>query len=110
MRYRRAGKKAKGEVPELCPLTGWSRGHARRALRQNIGQFDLVFADPPYATPADEIEALLREIAGQGALSPGARIILTRARRNDTIVIPVQWREERRLSYGDSVVLVLRAD
>ncbi len=33
-RYARAGKKEKGRMlDELCALTGWSRRHARRALR-----------------------------------------------------------------------------
>lgn len=33
-RYRSAGKAEKGRLlTELCELTGWSRGHARRALR-----------------------------------------------------------------------------
>ena len=34
-RYRKAPKKAKGGMlVELCALTGWSRDHARRALRE----------------------------------------------------------------------------
>lgn len=86
------------------------RQDVRRALRHDMGRFQVVFADPPYATTPDEIEALLHDIARQGVLAPGARMILTRGKRNATVVIPVQWREERRLSYGDSVVLVLRAD
>jgi 16S rRNA (guanine966-N2)-methyltransferase len=86
------------------------RQDVRRALTHKIGQFDLVFADPPYAATPGAVAALLAEIAGQGALAPGGTVVLTRARRNDTVVVPVHWRDERRLSYGDSVVLVLRAD
>jgi hypothetical protein len=36
-RYRRAGKAEKGRLlTELCALTGWSRDHARRCLRQAL--------------------------------------------------------------------------
>jgi 16S rRNA (guanine966-N2)-methyltransferase len=85
------------------------RQEVRRALRHEIGQFDVVLADPPYASPAGEIAALLEEIAGQGVIAPRGTVVLTRPKRNATVVIPVHWSEERRLFYGDSVVLVFHA-
>jgi 16S rRNA (guanine966-N2)-methyltransferase len=84
------------------------RQEVLRFLRQAPGQFDLVLADPPYAAPAADVEAVLSELAGQGVVAAGGRVALTRPSRNPTVVIPVHWALERRLSYGDAVVLVFR--
>jgi 16S rRNA (guanine966-N2)-methyltransferase len=87
------------------------RGTVRRqavlsALRSKLGQFDLVFLDPPYRLPEGDLDALISEIAGQGVAGPGARVVFTRERGSYTPVIAVNWLAERRLSYGDSVVLI----
>jgi 16S rRNA (guanine966-N2)-methyltransferase len=79
-----------------------------RALRQGIGSFDLVILDPPYRTPRAYLDAVLDEIAGQGVAGAGAVVVLTRSERSYTPVIPVNWQLERRLSYGDSAVLVFQ--
>ena len=79
-----------------------------RALRQGIGSFDLVVLDPPYRVPDAYLDAVLTEIAGQGAADPGASVVLTRSDRSYTPVIPLNWLVERRLSYGDSAVLIFQ--
>jgi 16S rRNA (guanine966-N2)-methyltransferase len=79
-----------------------------RQIRQKPGQFDLVLVDPPYRTPRPLLEALLDEMAGQGVVAPGGRVVLTRSSRSYMPVIPVNWALERRLSYGEAVVLVYR--
>jgi 16S rRNA (guanine966-N2)-methyltransferase len=84
------------------------RQDALRAIRQKPGQFDLVLIDPPYRLPEQILAGLLSEIAGQGVAAAGSRVVLTRSSRSYTPVIPVDWRLERRLSYGDAVVLVFR--
>jgi 16S rRNA (guanine966-N2)-methyltransferase len=81
---------------------------ARRALRSRIGQFDLIFLDPPYATPAGDLNEVLADLVERGAPAPGARVVLTRPRKGYTPVIPVNWLVERRLSYGDTIVLVVQ--
>jgi 16S rRNA (guanine966-N2)-methyltransferase len=82
---------------------------ARSAIRQDRGQFDLVIVDPPYRIPGPELDRLLDELAAQGVVATGGRVVLTRARDGHTPVIPVHWRVERRLSYGDTAVLVFLA-
>jgi 16S rRNA (guanine966-N2)-methyltransferase len=82
------------------------RVDALRAMRHSPGQFDLILLDPPYRLPADVLDAAIAEIAGQGAAGPGTRIVLTRPRAGYMPVIPVNWGVERRLPYGDMVVLV----
>lgn len=80
-----------------------------RQIRQKPGQFDLVLLDPPYRTPRPVLEDLLGEVAGQSVVAPDGRVVLTRSSRSYMPVIPVNWQLERRLSYGEAVVLVFRA-
>ncbi len=79
-----------------------------RALRQGIGSFDLVILDPPYRVSAAYLDAVLAEIAGQGAAATGGIVALTRSEGSYMPVIPVNWALERRLSYGDSAVLLFQ--
>jgi 16S rRNA (guanine966-N2)-methyltransferase len=82
------------------------RQSADRAIRDISASFDLVLLDPPYRLERVKLEALLGEIAGQGVASPGGRMVLTRPDRSYNPVIPVHFALERRLSYGDSTLLV----
>lgn len=82
------------------------RQDAFGAVRRGMGPFDLVLMDPPYRFPASHLEAVLAEIAGQGVADTGATLVLTRSEKTSMPVIPVNWRLERRLSYGESAVLV----
>jgi len=91
-----------------------SRGTVRRvdalaAVRQKPGQFGLVLVDPPYRLPGAALEGLLREIAGQSVVTPGGLIVLSRETKSHIPVIPLNWRPERRLSYGDAIILVFQA-
>jgi 16S rRNA (guanine966-N2)-methyltransferase len=90
-----------------------ARGTARRtdvqrAIRQKIGQFDLILVDPPYRLPPAELDAVMAELAGQGVVAAGGRVALTREKGSYTPVIPVDWQQVKRLSYGDPVVLVFQ--
>ena len=67
---------------------------------------DLVLLDPPYRLEQAKLEGLLSEIAGQVLVSAGGRLVLTRPARSYNPVIPVHFVLERRLSYGDSALLV----
>jgi 16S rRNA G966 N2-methylase RsmD len=60
--------------------------------------------DPPYRVPGPYLDAVLAEIAGQGSVAAAGIVVLTRSDRSYMPVIPVHWRPERRLSYGDSAV------
>jgi 16S rRNA (guanine966-N2)-methyltransferase len=85
------------------------RAKASRALRSDLGTFDLVVLDPPYAVGEPELESLLADLAGRAAVAAGGLVVLTREIKSSIPVIPVDWRSDRRLSYGDAVVLVYRA-
>lgn len=54
-RYERAPKKEKGAIlQELCALTGWSRGHAGRALKDAAGRA----WQPPARDPPPQAQGL----------------------------------------------------
>ncbi|MFM7717910.1 MAG: 16S rRNA (guanine(966)-N(2))-methyltransferase RsmD [Actinomycetota bacterium] len=68
--------------------------------------YDLVFLDPPYEEGPEALDPVLARLAG--GLPEGATIVLTRASRSSTPVIPVPWAITRRLEYGDTLVLACR--
>jgi 16S rRNA (guanine966-N2)-methyltransferase len=73
-----------------------------------LGRFDLVFADPPYATDQDELDERVAAIESAGLSGPAWRVVLTRPKRSSTPVIPLHWLAARRLSYGDTLVFIFR--
>ena len=66
------------------------------------GPFDVVFADPPYALPGEEVSAMLTTLASAGWLVPGALVAVERSTRSE----PVQWPEgytgDRSRRYGEA--------
>jgi 16S rRNA (guanine966-N2)-methyltransferase len=70
--------------------------------------FDLVLADPPYAIDEDELGSVLSSLDSRGPSGASWRVVLTRPKRASTPVIPVHWLAARRLSYGDTLVLIFR--
>ncbi|WDZ87413.1 16S rRNA (guanine(966)-N(2))-methyltransferase RsmD [Micromonospora cathayae] len=66
--------------------------------------YDLVFADPPYAVPAQEVTALLAALVDGGWLAPDALVVIERATRSG----PVEWVEgvtgERSRRYGETTL------
>ena len=94
---------------KLEPQGAVRRLDALAAVRQKPGQFDLVLIDPPYRLGLAYLGDLLEEIAGQGVVAPGALLVFSRSTKSHMPVIPVNLRLARRLSYGDSIVLVYQA-
>jgi 16S rRNA (guanine966-N2)-methyltransferase len=80
----------------------------RRALRSKIRQFDLIMLDPPYATSERELDEVLGTLAEREVSVPGGLVVLTRSTKSYNPVIPINWLVERRLSYGDTVLIVVR--
>ncbi len=85
------------------------RADVRRFLAAARGRFGVVFADPPYARPVAEIREVL-SLLSPNMLVRGATVVLTRAVKGDTDVIPVHLRVAKTLRYGDSLVLFIRED
>jgi 16S rRNA (guanine966-N2)-methyltransferase len=72
------------------------------------GGSDLVFADPPYAIADEELEAVLAALGARTPFEGARRVVLTRSRKSSTPVIPVHWLLARRLTYGDTLVLIFQ--
>lgn len=93
----------------LSDRAGVLRMDALKAVQSDIGEFDVVFLDPPYGLPESALQAILGEIAARGVVVKGGLVVVTRPIKSSIPVIPVDWSPDRRLSYGDAVVLIYMA-
>ena len=66
------------------------------------GRYDMVFADPPYAMPSEDVAAMLGALAGQGWLAPGALVIVERATRSGPVSWPDGFIADRARRYGEA--------
>lgn len=66
--------------------------------------FDLALLDPPYDTPAVEVEATLRRLA-EAWLAPGATLVVERAAGSSPLQWPAGWGSTWERCYGDTLVL-----
>jgi 16S rRNA (guanine966-N2)-methyltransferase len=71
--------------------------------------FDLVFLDPPYESGGSELDPVLELLGVKPLLREGFTVVLSRGSRSSKDVIPLHWAVARRLSYGDSVVMLFRS-
>lgn len=67
---------------------------------------DIALLDPPYDVTGEELDPVLDALDRR--LPEHAVLVLTRGKRNPTVVVPVHFALARRLSYGDTLVLVHR--
>lgn len=66
--------------------------------------WDLVLLDPPYDVPGVTVDALLEALAVDGALAPGAVVVVERSRRTAPPTWPVGWSEVAHKDYGETSV------
>jgi 16S rRNA (guanine966-N2)-methyltransferase len=84
------------------------RGVALTVAGRLDGQFEVVFADPPYAD--DPFEQLFGTLSARGCLASGATVFAEHGKR---LVLPEQLpglRQVDRRAYGDSAVTVYRSE
>jgi len=67
--------------------------------------FDLVLLDPPYDTPAADVEAVLRQLVEGAWLTPDATVVVERAANSSPLVWPAGWGSTWERCYGDTLVL-----
>ena len=65
--------------------------------------FDLVLADPPYATAGTEVATILARLA-EGWLAPGAVIVVERATRDGELDWPSEYESMRHSTYGETTL------
>ena len=88
------------------------RSDVRRFLERtpaDTKEFDLVFLDPPYESRGSELDPVLELLDVKPLLREGFTVVLSRGSRSSKDVIPLHWAVARRLSYGDSVVMLFRS-
>lgn len=78
---------------------------ASRAPATHTGPFDLVFIDPPYDLPDDEIDAVLELLAPH--LSEGADVIVERSTRTANPTPPSTMSLEKSKAYGETTIYYL---
>jgi 16S rRNA (guanine966-N2)-methyltransferase len=67
-------------------------------------RFDLVLADPPYATPAGEVLGVLTALAGNGWLAPDAVVVVERSSREEPWEWPTPLAGIRDRRYGEALL------
>ena len=78
------------------------------AMPPEGGPFDVVFADPPYAVPDDEVAELQRGLVDNGWLAPDAVVVLERSTRTAVRGEPLSWVDgitaDRSKRYGETTL------
>ena len=80
-------------------------GTVATALRRGPGgepPFDVVVADPPYATGDGEVTAMLAALREGGWLTPGALLAVERASRSGPVLWPAGFSSDRSRRYGEA--------
>ncbi|MFC4007922.1 16S rRNA (guanine(966)-N(2))-methyltransferase RsmD [Nonomuraea purpurea] len=81
-----------------------------RALMKTPDEpFDIVFADPPYAVPDDEVVRILELLRDNGWLVDEALVAFERESRGKALMWPERYVEERVRRYGEASVWYGRA-
>ena len=81
----------------------------RVLARAPAEKYDVVFADPPYALPGDEVSAMLQALETNGWLAPGALVIVERATRSGPVSWPAGFEPDRARRYGEATIWYARA-
>ena len=83
------------------------KGKALQAVARLTGEFDLIFADPPY--DLDEFEELFSRVEEAGLLAPDAIAFLEHSKNTELPDTLPGLRISTHRKYGDSAVSVYRA-
>jgi 16S rRNA (guanine966-N2)-methyltransferase len=76
-------------------------GQAHQAP-SDAGRYDIVFADPPYAAPDEEVTRMLSLLAGAGWLAARALVVVERATRSGPLRWPEGFAPDRARRYGEA--------
>ena len=66
--------------------------------------YDVVWLDPPYDLPTEEIGRVLALLDGNNWLSKGSRVLVERSRRTSAIEFPESFLNVGVRQYGDTVI------
>ena len=108
----RAGRVIRANIEAIgLPGAELITDRVERVLARGPGQgpYDVVFADPPYALPVEEVTGMLTELADRGWLAPGALVVLERATRSGPVSWPAGFAADRARRYGEATFWYARA-
>ncbi len=78
------------------------------ALPPEGGPFDVVFADPPYAVPDEEVAELQQALVDNDGLAPDAVVVFERSTRTAVRGTPLSWVDgitaDRSRRYGETTL------
>ncbi|MBW1598157.1 16S rRNA (guanine(966)-N(2))-methyltransferase RsmD [Streptomyces sp. JJ38] len=85
-------------------------GRAEQVIAGAPGvSFDVVFLDPPYAVPDDDLREILLTLAGQGWFADGALVTVERSTRGGEFRWPEGFTALRSRRYGEGTLWYGRA-
>jgi 16S rRNA (guanine966-N2)-methyltransferase len=100
----RAARVIRGNVEALrLPGARLLGDRVERVLARGPGEHpprDVVFADPPFAATAADVERMLAALRDRGWLAPGALVVVERATRSGPITWPAGYTPDRSRGYG----------
>lgn len=64
--------------------------------------YDVIYIDPPYAVPDDEVTRLLQHLHDTGAVAPGGLAVVERSLRSESPWPDDGWSPVRRRAYGET--------
>jgi 16S rRNA (guanine(966)-N(2))-methyltransferase RsmD len=109
----KAARVARGNIAALgaAPATRLAAGPVTRVLAEGPaeGPYDIVFADPPYAVPDEEITAMLAALVGGGWLAADAIVVVERSTRSGEPAWPAGLAGLRGRRYGETMLCYARA-
>jgi len=73
-----------------------------------VSPYDVVFADPPYPMPDDEVVAALAALVVHGWVNPGGAVVVERSARSVEPTWPTGLELRRKKKYGETVLWYLR--
>ncbi|MDR0594409.1 MAG: RsmD family RNA methyltransferase [Bifidobacteriaceae bacterium] len=93
----------------LGPGRAGSGGRGELGRADGIGQFGLVFLDPPYDLPAAPLDGALARLAAPGWLADGALAVVERSARAAAPAWPDGWENIGKRKYGETQLHLARA-
>jgi len=86
-----------------------------QSVARAVGQlprapYDVVFADPPYALPNEDLEQVLALLVANDWLATGSVLVVERSARDGEPAWPEGLVRDREKRYGETVLWYVRAD
>jgi len=79
-------------------------GEVEDFVRRSSDPFDVVFLDPPYAYPDEELSSIVDQMRHSGFLAPSSLVVIERASRSSAFPWPAGLRQVKERKYGNAVI------